>query len=113
MTSAVNEAALERKETATQDPRDVPSTPTADHLVLIQIEGMHCHRCESTIQRVLGKFPGVREVEVDFPSGQASVLHERGSVTADQLMKAIDAAGYRARSFIEREFDEAKSQNAE
>ena len=76
-----------------------------DHLVLIQIEGMHCHRCEATIQRTLGAFPGVREVEVDFPSGQASVLHELGSVTVAQLMAAVDAAGYRAKSFIEREFD--------
>lgn len=79
---------------------------STDHLVLIQIEGMHCHRCEQSIQRTLGAFPGVREVEVDFPSGQASVLHERGSVSAQQLMSAINEAGYRARSFIEREFDE-------
>jgi copper chaperone CopZ len=85
-------------------------TPATDHLVLIQIEGMHCHRCEQAIQRALGAFPGVREVEVDFPSGQASVLHERGSVTAPQLMAAIDGAGYRAKSFIEREFDEATSE---
>ena len=84
-------------------------TPATDHLVLIQIEGMHCHRCENAIQRALGQFPGVREVEVDFPSGQASVLHERGSVTAKELMAAVDSAGYRARSYIEREFDEAKS----
>ena len=84
------------------------STPAADHLVLIQIEGMHCHRCEAAIQRALGQFVGVREVEVDFLSGQASVLHERGSVTTQQLMNAVDSAGYRARSFIEREFDEAR-----
>lgn len=81
------------------------STPATDHLVLIQIEGMHCHRCEQAIQRALGSFSGVREVEVDFPSGQASVLHEQGSVTSQQLMEAVNAAGYRARSFIEREFD--------
>ena len=77
----------------------------ADHLVLIQIDGMHCHRCEQAIQRTLGAFPGVREVEVDFPSGQASVLHERGSVTAQELMSAINSAGYKANGFIEREFD--------
>lgn len=86
------------------------ATPSSDHLVLIQIEGMHCHRCEQAIQRALGKFSGVREVEVDFPSGQASVLHERGSVTAQQLMAAVDEAGYRGKSYIEREFDEVKSE---
>jgi copper chaperone CopZ len=81
------------------------SMAAKDHLVLIQIDGMHCHRCEQAIQRTLGAFSGVREVEVDFPSGQASVLHERGSVTAQELMNAINAAGYKARGFIEREFD--------
>jgi len=78
-----------------------------DHLVVLQIEGMHCHRCETSIQRALGAYPGVREVEVDFLSGQASVLHERGSVTAEQLMAAVNDAGYRATGFIEREFDAA------
>lgn len=82
-----------------------PRLAEQDHLVLIQIEGMHCHRCEQAIQRALGAFPGVREVEVDFPSGQASVLHQRGSVSADELMRAIDDAGYRARSYVERTFD--------
>ena len=76
-----------------------------DHLVLLQIDGMHCHRCEQAIQRALGSFAGVREVEVDFPSGQASVLHERGSVSAEQLMAAVNDAGYRAKSYIERTFD--------
>lgn len=85
------------------------SHPAKDHLVLIQIEGMHCHRCENAIQRALGSFRGVREVEVDFPSGQASVLHERGSVTVKELMDAITQAGYRAKGFIEREFDEDTS----
>jgi uncharacterized protein len=76
-----------------------------DHLVLLQIEGMHCHRCERAIQSALGAFPGVREVEVDFLSGQASVLHDRGSVTPAQLMDAINNAGYRALGFVERSFD--------
>jgi copper chaperone CopZ len=84
------------------------NSPAKDHLVLIQIEGMHCHRCENAIQRALGSFPGVREVEVDFPSGQASVLHERGAVTVQQLMDSITEAGYKAKGYIEREFDEVE-----
>jgi uncharacterized protein len=80
-----------------------------DHLVLLQIEGMHCHRCEAAIQRALGRFPGVREVEVDFPSGQASVLHEPGAVTPQGLMDAIADAGYRATGYVERQFDRASA----
>lgn len=77
----------------------------SDHLVLIQVEGMHCHRCEQSIQQTLSKLPGVREVEVDFLSGQASVLAERNSATPAQMMEAINDAGYHATGFVERSID--------
>jgi Cu+-exporting ATPase len=64
---------------------------------------MHCHKCEQTIQNALLKHQGVHEVEVDFASGQASVLFNRGSVTVKQLMESIDQAGYRATGFTQRE----------
>ena len=43
-------------------------------MAIIRIEGMHCHRCEQTIQAALLRQPGVHEVEVDFNSKQASIL---------------------------------------
>jgi len=79
------------------------SNAVEDHLVLLQIEGMHCHRCEKVIKQALGKLPGVHEVEVDFLSGQASVLHTQGSVRVDDLKTSIVAAGYRVTGFIEKQ----------
>jgi copper chaperone CopZ len=76
-----------------------------DHLVLIQIDGMHCHRCEQAIQRAIGMLAGVREVEVDFLSGQASVLVERGTTQAHAMLDAINQAGYRATGFVERDVE--------
>ena len=72
-----------------------------DQFVLIKIEGMHCHKCERTIQQALASHAGVREVEVDFNSGQASVLFDRGTVTVNELMNAVNEAGYRATSFVQ------------
>ena len=72
-----------------------------DQLALIRIEGMHCHKCEQSIQKTLSQFPGVYEVEVDFNSGQASVLFDRGSVTIKQLMDSVNQAGYRATGFTQ------------
>lgn len=72
-----------------------------DQLVLIKIDGMHCHKCERTIQQALASHAGVREVEVDFNSGQASVLFDRGTVTVNELMNAVNEAGYRATSFVQ------------
>ena len=72
-----------------------------DQLVVIRVEGMHCHRCETSIQKALLLQPGVREVEVDFASGLASVLFDRGSVTVQELMDAVNEAGYRATGFTQ------------
>lgn len=82
------------------------SDASGDHLVLLQVSGMHCHRCERALQSALAALPGVREVEVDFLSGQASVLHEKGSTTVQEMMAAIEEAGYRATGFVERDTGE-------
>ena len=74
-----------------------------DQLAIIRIEGMHCHKCEQAIQKALGSYQGVHEVEVDFNSGQASVLFDRGSVSMAQLMEGVNAAGYRATGFTQRQ----------
>ena len=67
-----------------------------DRLALIRIEGMHSNKSEKEIQKALLSHEGVHEVEVDFPSGQASVLYHRGSVSVEQLMQSIEDAGYKA-----------------
>lgn len=81
-----------------------------DRLAVIRIEGMHCHRCEKAIQDALGKHPGVHEVEVDFPTGQASVLYDRDRVDVRALMDAVNQAGYKATGFSQREADRPGSQ---
>jgi copper chaperone CopZ len=75
-----------------------------DQLVLIRIEGMHCHKCEHAIRQALCAYEGVHEVEVDFPSSLASVLYQNGSVTIDQLVEAIREAGYHVTEFAQRQF---------
>jgi copper chaperone CopZ len=68
----------------------------ADKLAVIRIEGMHCHRCEVAIQKQLAQIPGVHEAEVDFNSGQASILFDNSQATPQQLVEAIRDAGYEA-----------------
>ena len=74
----------------------------SDHLALIRIEGMHCHKCEVTIQKAISVHPGVHEVEVDFNSGQVSVLFDHAMVTIRELVDSVTSAGYRALGFTER-----------
>lgn len=80
-----------------------------DQLAIIKIEGMHCHRCEQTIQKALLKHRGVHEVEVDFASGQASVLFDRDAVAINDLMQSVNQAGYRATGMTQRHADHRAS----
>jgi copper chaperone CopZ len=70
-----------------------------DQFVAIKIAGMHCHRCQEAIRKALTVNPGVHEVEVDFPSGLASVLFDPKQVTIRELMDAVNESGYRATGF--------------
>jgi len=72
-----------------------------DQLVLIKIEGMHCHRCQQTIRKALQANPGVHEVEVDFLSGQASVLYDPDVVNVRTLVDTVIEAGYRTTGFTQ------------
>ncbi len=79
----------------------MPQDVGRDQLVIIRIDGMHCHKCEQAIQKSLAAQPGVHEVEVDFNSGQASVLYDRG-VPVKQLLDAVREAGYSTTGFTRR-----------
>ena len=81
----------------------MPDNVAHDDLAVIKIEGMHCHRCEQAIQKALSTQPGVREVEVDFNSGQASILYDKGRISVRQLMDIITQTGYRASGFTQNQ----------
>ena len=68
----------------------------ADQWVVIRIKGMHCHRCETAIQKRLSQIPGVHEAEVDFNSSQASILFDRALADVEKLVEAIQEEGYEA-----------------
>jgi copper chaperone CopZ len=71
----------------------------ADQFTIFRVEGMHCHRCNETIQKALKLHPGVHEVEVDFNSGLASVLYDVEQVDVKTLTDAITEAGYHVTGF--------------
>lgn len=78
-----------------------------DKLLLIKIEGMHCHKCEAAIRKALAANAGVHEVEVDFPSRQASVLFDPSAVGVKELTQAVTEAGYKVSGFTQGHADAA------
>jgi Cu+-exporting ATPase len=76
-----------------------------DKLLLIRIEGMHCHKCEAAIRKAIAANPGVHEVEVDFPSHQASVLFDPSAVSVKDLTGAVTSLGYKVAGFHQSNAD--------
>ncbi|AEJ61000.1 heavy metal translocating P-type ATPase [Spirochaeta thermophila DSM 6578] len=64
--------------------------------LVLDIEGMSCTSCAQRVKKALSSREGVREAEVDFPSHRAKVVVE-GAVAMEELLKAVEEAGYRAR----------------
>jgi len=64
-------------------------------LVRLDVEGMTCASCASRIERKLNKLEGV-EATVNYATDQAAVTYDPGSVTIDDLVAAVEAAGYNA-----------------
>lgn len=64
--------------------------------VVIKIEGMTCVGCIANVESTLKQQAGVKSVAVTFEPGQAIVSYDPSKVTSAQLVKAINALGYKA-----------------
>lgn len=57
------------------------------------VTGMTCENCRRHVTEALAGVPGVRSVEVDLPSGRATVHADRAVNDAD-VRAALEEAGY-------------------
>ncbi len=80
-------------------------TPVADpgadglsehELYELEVTGMTCGSCAARVQRALSKQPGVSDALVNYATGRATVELEPGALDAEQLVEAVQAAGYGA-----------------
>ncbi len=60
----------------------------------ISIAGMSCASCVLKIEKSLKAMKGVYDAKVNFASTRAYVSYEKGIVTRELLVKAIEKAGY-------------------
>ena len=59
------------------------------------VDGMHCAGCAASVARILQSQPGVREAQVDFLLGRATLVVDPGA-DLDAMARAVNQAGYRA-----------------
>ncbi|HEV7774362.1 MAG TPA: heavy metal translocating P-type ATPase [Conexibacter sp.] len=68
--------------------------PPAEHVEL-PIDGMTCASCANRIERKLNKLEGV-SASVNYALERATVDYDPQAVAPEQLLEAVEAAGYRA-----------------
>jgi len=75
----------------------VTTTETPEARVALALEGMTCAACATRIERKLNKLEGV-EASVNYATEQAAVRYDAGRVAVADLVQAVEAAGYHART---------------
>ncbi|VVB80850.1 putative copper-exporting P-type ATPase A [uncultured archaeon] len=73
---------------------------------VIEISGMHCASCVTTIETALKKVPGVVNANVNFASSRAYVDYNPSLASEDMLKEAVEKSGYKAEHKGEAKVDE-------
>ena len=93
----------------------VPVTPRIA-TVSFPVEGMTCASCVNRITRFLTKVDGVEEANVNLASESATIRYDADKIGVEDLVAAVDAAGYVARleraSSADHEADVAEAAEA-
>ncbi|TGE36415.1 hypothetical protein E4K67_21050 [Desulfosporosinus fructosivorans] len=59
--------------------------------IILKVEGMTCNHCKMRVEKALQGVSGVESVKVDLAAKEAVIT---GDVERDNLVKAIQNAGY-------------------
>lgn len=64
--------------------------------VMVSVGGMTCAGCEAMIENVVKKLDGIITVKADYQKGEVHVELEKGKVNVDDMVTAINKAGFKA-----------------
>lgn len=62
--------------------------------VTLQVSGMSCGHCVSSVEGNVGKLSGVESVKVNLAEGKVEVEFNPEAVTLDTIKDTIDDQGY-------------------
>lgn len=60
----------------------------------LNIEGMHCAGCVSSVEKALANLEGVDEATVNLATETASVSYDVNKTSLVEMRKAVEEAGY-------------------
>ena len=73
---------------------DEPSTRLDRRKIRARIGGLHCSLCTGTIEKALGRMPGVDKVAVSLTHEQALVEYDPAVARPEQLLQTLRDIGY-------------------
>ena len=73
----------------------MPVAERATERIRLDLEGMTCASCAARIERKLNTLDGV-EATVNYATDQATVTYDPAAVAVDDLVEAVETAGYHA-----------------
>jgi mercuric ion transport protein len=71
--------------------------PAETESTVIEVEGMTCAGCEPHINETLKNLNGVVSAEANYQNKNVKVVYNARQITLDQIKKAIDEIGYKAK----------------
>jgi copper chaperone len=64
--------------------------------LVLKVAGMSCGGCVKSVTGVLEALPGVSKADVSLERNEAVISYEAGKVSREQMVQAIDDAGFEA-----------------
>jgi len=84
------------QETARAPGSSAPHASGGDERVDLPLKGMSCAACANTIEKVLGRAPGVTKASVNFATKTATVRYNAASTSPEKLVGVVKGTGYDA-----------------
>ena len=82
----------------------------------LEVHGMTCASCSATVERVVGKLPGVQNASVNLAAETLTLDYDLAEISLQQVVSAVSEAGYQAilpvESTIEDELERKKAHKA-
>ncbi len=69
---------------------------TNEEQIELKVNGMTCGACSKTVKSALLKVAGVKDAVVSHDEGKAVVIIEKGKAKTQELIKAVENAGFSA-----------------
>jgi len=66
----------------------------ANRLIQVKASGMMCSFCTMSVEKSLGRMPGIRSVQVNLVHGIILVDADRAQVSEEQVAQQVEALGY-------------------